>query len=244
MTDDASIQAPTFQSHGLHWPRDIKPTAVAHAFKHVKGIDLAISMCGQRRRAVQAGGNIGLWPRRIAQSFKRVTTFEPEPVTHACLVRNVADAANIEVHHAALGAERGAARIVRESLASHHLAEGEGTQVLVLDEFGFDDVDLIQLDVEGFELNALKGARETIMRCRPIIQLEIRGFTEAYGGSDADVVALLEGCNYRQAAELLGSDFIFAPAERPVPRSLLSLIEGGKVRLRRLLRGSPRAAGH
>ena len=32
--------------------------------------------------------------------------------------------------------------------------------------------DLIQLDVEGFEENALKGAFDTIMRSRPIIIIE------------------------------------------------------------------------
>lgn len=37
-------------------------------------------------------------------------------------------------------------------------------QVVTLDSFGFDDVRLIKIDVEGFELEVLKGAQETITR--------------------------------------------------------------------------------
>jgi len=45
--------------------------------------------------------------------------------------------------------------------------------VTTLDSFNFLDVDGIKIDVEGWELNVLKGAEKTISRYRPIIQTEI-----------------------------------------------------------------------
>lgn len=42
-----------------------------------------------------------------------------------------------------------------------------------LDSYGFDDVDAIKIDVEGSELMVMEGARETITRCRPSVQVEI-----------------------------------------------------------------------
>ena len=42
-----------------------------------------------------------------------------------------------------------------------------------LDGFKLSKVDFIKMDIEGNELNALKGARETISRHRPKISLEI-----------------------------------------------------------------------
>jgi len=42
-----------------------------------------------------------------------------------------------------------------------------------IDSYGFDDVDFIKIDVEGAEMGVLKGAGETIKRCRPAVQMEI-----------------------------------------------------------------------
>lgn len=42
----------------------------------------------------------------------------------------------------------------------------------VLDNYQFDDVDIIKIDVEGYELLVLEGATDTIDRNRPIVQIE------------------------------------------------------------------------
>ena len=38
-----------------------------------------------------------------------------------------------------------------------------------IDSFELDNVDLIHLDIEGFEDTALRGAIDTIERCKPVI---------------------------------------------------------------------------
>lgn len=42
-----------------------------------------------------------------------------------------------------------------------------------LDSYNFKDVDAIKIDVEGSELLVIEGAKETIDRCRPSVQVEI-----------------------------------------------------------------------
>jgi FkbM family methyltransferase len=42
-----------------------------------------------------------------------------------------------------------------------------------IDSYGFEDVDAIKIDVEGSELFVIEGAKETIERCRPSVQVEI-----------------------------------------------------------------------
>ena len=42
-----------------------------------------------------------------------------------------------------------------------------------IDSYNFDDVDAIKIDVEGSELLVIQGAKETIDRCRPSVQVEI-----------------------------------------------------------------------
>jgi hypothetical protein len=44
--------------------------------------------------------------------------------------------------------------------------------VTIDETIGNRNVTIIQLDVEGYEHNALEGAKETIERCKPIIIVE------------------------------------------------------------------------
>ena len=42
-----------------------------------------------------------------------------------------------------------------------------------IDSYNFEDVDAIKIDVEGSELLVMQGAKDTIERCRPSVQVEI-----------------------------------------------------------------------
>lgn len=194
---------------GLWWPDDCGETW-RHALQHLSSIEDAIRRCRQRRLAVQAGGNIGLWPRRLAVDFARVITFEPEPVSRACLVANVP--AHVEVRGEALGAAAGVCAVKRRGLGSHRVLDGNGVTVIALDDLGLTDVDLFQLDVEGYEHHALIGARQTIARCRPVIQVELRGFTAKYGTTDDAIRQELNAVGYREVSRQSGSDIVFQVA--------------------------------
>ena len=165
------------QHRGLYWPDDVG-TKYEHALRHAYSLEASLVACKEHRTAVQAGGNIGLWPKRMASTFRRVLTFEPEPLSRACLRKNVPD--NVEVFGMALGAETGTCGILRQSLGSHQVIEGDEIVVTTVDAGGLDDLDLLQLDVEGYEWHALMGAQQTVQRCHPVIHIELRGFTEKY----------------------------------------------------------------
>ena len=95
--------------------------------------------------------------------------------------------AKINVHEVAVGDQDGATVniIDHKEHGGHNHIQPQGkdklgqTQQLVtvplrsIDSYGFDDVDFIKIDVEGAELGVLKGAKDTIARCRPMIQMEI-----------------------------------------------------------------------
>lgn len=191
---------------GLYWPDDTG-TKWEHSLRHVRAVEWAIAACPKHRTAIQAGGNIGLWPLRMAKDFGRVFTFEPEPISRQCLEQNVPR--NVIVSGSALGAEPGFCGVKRRSLGSHHIVEGTDVAITPIDALQLDDVDLIQLDIEGYELNALMGAVQTIEKCHPVIQVELRGFTEKYGWSESDVRTLLVSLGYHMASQQPGSDFVF-----------------------------------
>lgn len=192
------------------WPADTRENQKIHAATHVQLLEFALKRCRQFRTAVQAGGNVGFWPMRMAQLFTRVLTFEPEPITHAVLAQNMSRFPNVSAFNAALGAEDGHCGIERLSLGSHKVITGDAVDVMMIDGFCLENVDLIQLDIEGYELHALKGAVETIKRCKPILQLEIRGL----GGDDAELFKWLAAHGYRQVERHL-HDLYFEPVGGP-----------------------------
>jgi hypothetical protein len=52
-------------------------------------------------------------------------------------------------------------------------------RVMTLDEFGYDDVRFIKIDVEGADMDAIEGGRLTIARNRPNMVVEITAHTHA-----------------------------------------------------------------
>src|SRR5690606_31779742 len=67
---------------------------------------------------------------------------------------------------------------------ANRVMAGGTIPVMSLDSLQLKDVDLIQLDIEGYEMNALEGASNTIDRCRPVVCLELRDHSHHYGTSD------------------------------------------------------------
>jgi len=75
-----------------------------------------------------------------------------------------------------------------------------------LDQWKLPRLAFMKVDVEGFELRLLKGAEETINRCRPVMYIEInRGALERAGTSPEEVKAWLVAHNYRIEGWLEGS---------------------------------------
>ncbi len=194
------------ERHGMWWPNDVGETW-HHALEHVQSLEWTIPRCKQARTAVQAGGNIGLWPKRLAESFQRVITFEPDAISRECLFKNVPGW--VEVHSEALGSGYGRCDIKHRGLGSHRVVEGVSVPVHPLDSLGLTDLDLLQLDVEGYEWHVLTGAYETLKRCHPLIQVELRNFTEKYGATDAEVYSLLSQLGYEVLAKRPGRDVVF-----------------------------------
>jgi len=62
---------------------------------------------------------------------------------------------------------------------------------------GLSTLDVIKLDLEGAELRALTGARETLQRCRPLLLFEAAPAALArQGGSVRQTLSLLADCGY------------------------------------------------
>jgi FkbM family methyltransferase len=132
-----------------------------------------------RRRFVDVGANWGSYTVLLAPSFAHTDAFEPIIRCAAALEKYAAlRGGRIHVHPCALSdvndtlallvPEDG---VVDASGRSRIVETGDSSTVDIsartLDSFGFDDVDLVKIDVEGHERSVIAGARETLLRCKP-----------------------------------------------------------------------------
>jgi FkbM family methyltransferase len=194
------------------------PACLKWSRRDLESLEATLRVVKGRTAVVQAGGNVGIFPKRLAEEFDTVYTFEPSPVLFAAMMQNAPEA-NIIRFQAALGHERTLVSLSRNRRDGSGKPEHDGlTHVvgqgaiptLLIDDLGLSVCDLIYLDVEGFELYALLGAKETIRRCKPVIAVEVNRGIEYYGHSADTLRKLICGCGYRNVLKM-HSDEVYAP---------------------------------
>ena len=167
------------------------------------------------RTVIQAGGNVGVYPREFAKRFKTVLTFEPHPENFECLRANCAGIPNIEASNCALGEEMGerAFSVPKGKSDMGHVVLGSGTPVIAIDSLDLHHLDFICLDLEGFEWPALKGAERAIKLHRPHIVVEIAGHfaKERYGYTYPEMFDWLRVHGYTVKEILKGKDWLACP---------------------------------
>ncbi len=200
---------------GVWWPTNdvgTRPNVLTTLGNHT---DLLIGMTINREVVIQAGGNVGLWAKEFANYFDTVFTFEPDETNFECLQRNTTDILNIVAYNAALGDKLGKKGLnrVSNSCGAHSITEGDEFEVMTIDGLNLDRCDMIQLDIEGYELFALKGGVKTIDRFHPVICLELKSTGLKYGIEDNEVISWLRDHGYQEALKM-GRDVVFTATQK------------------------------
>lgn len=196
------------------------PEALKWNRRDLPFLDVVLKYVPGRTAVVQAGGHLGLWPKKLAESFATVYTFEPAADLFAAMQKNAPEP-NIVKFQAALGDQRelvGLSRVRRDGKTNIHegITHVSGSGViptLRVDDLGLEVCDLLMLDVEGWELFALRGAVETIRRCRPVLVVEVNKNLGYVGLTPADVAQFLGDLRYG-VVQRHQSDEVYLPIER------------------------------
>jgi FkbM family methyltransferase len=172
-----TTDTPIFQrldENGLFFPE----RQIAYDFARSKNyehslIQWAAEMMPPSKVFLDIGAHVGTWSLAFARKCAKVHSFEPTPRTFHILCGNIA-LTNLDdrivPHNLALADTKGRMPIYKSS------EDGGGNSLLplldrtptwmvdvtTLDSFGFTNVGMIKVDVEGFEKNVLQGAQETL----------------------------------------------------------------------------------
>ena len=181
--------------------------------------------------AIDVGANHGFFSYAFSKIVDEVEAFEPNPDCAAFARRMLG--ARARVHEIALSNAIGTAEFVvpiSDQGIALHLAgnlKGAGIQhspsmrfsveVRTLDSYAFRQVRAIKVDVEGNEMEVLEGARETILRDRPALIVEL--LTGAH--SDPSAATAMICTTYGYTSWIVTKDCEKVDA-LPVMRSLAS----------------------
>ncbi len=164
---------------------------------------------------LDCGANIGnhsLFFACVAKA-KKVFAFEGNPPTYNILAKNI-ELNNLQnkvnTYNCVLGEKEGFAQISHCDLLNiggtdfAESKEQNGIEMKALDSFPFGEkVDFVKMDVEGFEYHVLKGAKNLLLKDKPILWVEI--FSPRY----QQVSELLSSLGYKQIEALDRDNYIF-----------------------------------
>lgn len=147
--------------------------------------------------AIDVGAHVGAVSVYLARKFQRDYPLEAVPATFELLSLNTASLPNVSAMNLAVGPAPGEvylSHFPRHSQLSH-VASGMVApktqrlgpiQVATIDSFELSDLAFIKVDVEGYELPVLEGARRSIEQFRPLILIEQNGNDELHFGRPKD----------------------------------------------------------
>lgn len=195
----------------FEWP-DTDEQGRAYMMLERQQIPEFLKFIPKRGTCIQAGGNVGVYARRLAQDFQEVITFEPNPKNFNCLLKNTAGYQNIIKKRAALGWLRGhvATELVQEGhCGTYRVAPGKEAAVMPIDDLQINGCDLIWLDVEGYEERALQGAAKTVEKYKPAVIIEEKSvLAEMHGLKPDGAAKWLKGRQYYRVTKH-GNDCLY-----------------------------------
>ena len=146
------------------------------------------------RKIIDVGAWWGPWSIWWQDKATSVEIFEPNKDILPKLVNNVGTFKNCTIHRTALGDRHGSVSMqCADHSGTYHVTGQKGDiEIKTLDSFQFDNVDIIKIDAEGYELPVLEGANETILRNRPWVQIEGNKSGERYGRTKLDIKNFLD----------------------------------------------------
>jgi FkbM family methyltransferase len=158
---------------------------------------------------LNVGANFGYYTYLLASRGRSVVAVEPIPFMQDLISRTIEynKINNIKLLKSACGSQNGTIMFLENENAGLSSASYGGNvqalkeyevDVIKADELGLERLDIVVIDVEGFELEVLKGMRNILMAHRPrLLMIELYSpYLRRFGASIDEVLSLLKSVGY------------------------------------------------
>lgn len=183
------------KSNKLMWVpknKDSLKSAVVRA--HLKGnawekriAEILNTYTKKNTNAVDIGGFIGTHTYTLSDAVGngKVYTFEPQPWAYKCIRKTLSKnkIKNVKLTNKGISDKKGiinfcsdytgGSSMCKERKKNYKWLERYSIKIINLDSLNLKNISIMKIDVEGHEIEVLKGAKKTIMSNRPVIVIEI-----------------------------------------------------------------------
>lgn len=141
---------------------------------------------------IECGCHIGTHTVKMASMCSKLYGFEPMPTTFEVLKKNITlnNLNNVILHKKGVADKEGTTKyswIPADNPGGSGLennpmgkpswiestTENIEVELTTIDSLNLEKLDFMKVDVEGYEILVIKGAMNTIQRCRPVISMEV-----------------------------------------------------------------------
>ena len=151
------------------------------------------------RTVLDVGAWCGTWSKAIEPFARKVIAFEPDKTHFECLQRNCT--INCTPRMEAVGAQLQEVSLTEDNFTQAKRVNEKGNiRMITLDHMAYEDVDMIKIDVEGYEMEVLKGATKTLESVK-YLMIELNNNTKKYGSSNIVVEKFIADLGFKVLME-------------------------------------------
>ena len=171
-------------------------------FSQNKCLNTFISYCESQNKkfeqVLDIGAWAGTWSYAMQKFCKSIVAFEPDGINFECLHKNLGPFNHITCNQNAIGEKIGRVSLTEDNFTqAKRIEDKEGNiQMFTVDYYNYSDVELIKIDVEGYEMRVLEGATQTLKSVK-FLMIELNNNTKKYGSNNLQVEKYVESLGFR-----------------------------------------------
>ena len=144
------------------------------------------------------GAWCGTWSIAMQNYANEIYCYEPNRLHFECLIKNLQQFDHIKLFNHAIGNQDGKIKLTEEVATQNTrvLMENGDTVISKVDSLNLTGTDMIKIDVEGLEMEVLKGAKKLLsdVEC---VMIELNNNSKKYGSSNSIIEKHLESLGFK-----------------------------------------------